>query len=258
MQPHDASEARLAAIVTSSDDAIISKDLNGIVTSWNRAAEQMFGYTADEAVGQSIFAIIPDDRRGEEEFVLGRIRSGVGLEHYETIRRRKDASLLDVSLTVSPIRVGGTVDRRIEIARDITAAKRLEREAFASPRSSRRPTTRSCQQGSQRLHHDLEPRRPSGCSATPPRKRSARSITILIPEDRLGEETEVLTRIRAGLSVDHYETVRRRKDGSPVDISLTVSPIRDADGVVDRRVEDRARHHRAAAAARDRPKRPAG
>src|SRR5215467_4624085 len=104
MFPQDDTEARLAAIVTSSDDAIISKDLNGIVTSWNRAAEQMFGYTSAEAVGRSIFLIIPDDRRAEEDFVLGRVRAGLGVDHYETIRKRKDGGLLNISLSVSPIR----------------------------------------------------------------------------------------------------------------------------------------------------------
>src|SRR5919106_1023659 len=93
----------LARVVESSDDAIISKDLDGIITSWNRSAERMFGYTADEAVGRSIRMIIPDDRQSEEDFVLSRIRSGQSVSHFETIRQRKDGSLLPISLTVSPI-----------------------------------------------------------------------------------------------------------------------------------------------------------
>ena len=84
---------RLAAIVDSSDDAIVSKDLNGIVTSWNAAAEAMFGFTAAEMVGQSIRRLIPDDRQQEEDEVLSRIRRGERVEHYETIRRRKDGTL---------------------------------------------------------------------------------------------------------------------------------------------------------------------
>src|SRR6185436_16321156 len=93
----------LARVVESSDDAIISKDLNGIITSWNRAAEHVFGYTAAEAVGQSIRMIIPADRQGEEDMVLGQIRSGQSVAHFETNRQRKDGTLIPISLTVSPI-----------------------------------------------------------------------------------------------------------------------------------------------------------
>ena len=102
---------RLAAIVESSDDAIVSKDLNGIITSWNRGAEELFGYTADEAVGQSITMVIPPDRLAEEDMVLGHIRRGERIEHFETIRRRKDGTLVPISLTVSPIRDAAGVDR---------------------------------------------------------------------------------------------------------------------------------------------------
>ena len=104
------SDARLAAIVASSNDAIVSKDLTGIITSWNAAAERMFGYMADEAIGKSITMIIPHERLSEEEYVLSRIRAGLVVEHFETVRRRKDGRLIDVSLTVSPIRaVDGTI-----------------------------------------------------------------------------------------------------------------------------------------------------
>jgi PAS domain S-box-containing protein len=231
MQPHDASEARLAAIVTSSDDAIISKDLDGTITSWNRAAEQMFGYTADEAIGQSISLIIPDDRRDEEEYVVGRIRTGLGIEHYETVRRRRDGSLVDVSLTVSPIRVGGSVIGASKIARDITAAKQLEREAFrlAAIVSSSDDAIVSKDLNGVILTWNRAAERMFGY---PAEEAVGRNITIVIPEDRLDEETEVLTRIRAGFSVEHFETIRRRKDGGLLNISLTVSPIRDAAGRV--------------------------
>src|SRR5262245_18466346 len=107
--PQDDFEARLAAIGTSSDDAIIGKDLNGIITSWNGAAERMFGFTADEAIGKSILIIIPNDRRGEEDFVLERVRAGAGVDHYETVRCRKDGTPVEVSLTVSPILANGVV-----------------------------------------------------------------------------------------------------------------------------------------------------
>src|SRR3954471_3805421 len=116
----------LSSIVASSDDAIVSKDLNGVITSWNRAAERMFGYTADEAVGRNITLIIPADRLDEEQFVLSRVRKNLSVDHFETIRRRKDGTLLNVSLTVSPIRsADGTVVGASKIARDITEQREL-------------------------------------------------------------------------------------------------------------------------------------
>ncbi|HUQ19608.1 MAG TPA: PAS domain S-box protein [Gemmatimonadaceae bacterium] len=119
-------QAHLAAIINSSDDAIVSKDLNGIVMSWNPAAERMFGWTSAEIVGQSILKIIPAARRSEEDLVLSRVRAGLGVDHFETVRQRKDGSLIDVSLTVSPVRdTDGTIIGASKIARDITIRKRL-------------------------------------------------------------------------------------------------------------------------------------
>lgn len=121
--------ARLAAIVQSTDDAIISKTLNGIITSWNPAAERLYGYKADEIVGKSITTIIPDDRFSEEDEIIARIRNGVPVEHYETKRKTKDGKLVDVSLTISPVRDGtGKVIGASKIARDITAQKILLEE----------------------------------------------------------------------------------------------------------------------------------
>src|SRR6476620_107227 len=88
-----------ARVVESSDDAIVSKDLNGVITSWNRAAERLFGYTAAEAIGRSIRIIIPSERQGEEDTVISRIRAGQAITHFETIRQRKDGSLIPISLT---------------------------------------------------------------------------------------------------------------------------------------------------------------
>jgi PAS domain S-box-containing protein len=126
---------RLAAIVSSSDDAIVSKDLDGIVTSWNAGAERIFGYTADEMVGRSIRTIIPADRQGEEDQVLARVRSGKRVEHFDTVRQRKDGSLVDISLTVSPVHDRfGRIIGASKIARDISDRKQAEamvRESMA-------------------------------------------------------------------------------------------------------------------------------
>jgi PAS domain S-box-containing protein len=119
----------LASIVESSDDAIVSKDLNGVIASWNPGAERLFGYTADEVVGKSVTSLFPLDLQNEEHAILGRIRLGEKIEHYETVRCRKDGSLVDISLTVSPIRnAAGKVAGVSKIARDISARKKAEHE----------------------------------------------------------------------------------------------------------------------------------
>jgi PAS domain S-box-containing protein len=118
---------RLALIVESSDDAILSKDLDGIILSWNSGAERLFGYRAEEVLGKSVTILIPEDHRDEEPKILERIRGGQRVEPYETVRRRKDGSLIDISLTVSPVRDAlGNVIGASKIARDITEHKRAE------------------------------------------------------------------------------------------------------------------------------------
>jgi PAS domain S-box-containing protein len=115
----------LASIVQSSDDAIVSKNLDGIVTSWNKGAERVFGYTAEEAIGQPITILIPQDRQDEERTILTRIRRGERIEHFETVRQRKQGSLIVVSLTVSPVKnTEGKIVGASKIARDITEQKR--------------------------------------------------------------------------------------------------------------------------------------
>ena len=130
----DLSRAQLAAIVVSSDDAIVSKTLDGVITSWNVGAERVFGYSAEEAIGKHISLIIPRDRLDEETEVLARLRRGEKIDHFETVRRRKDGRLVDVSLTVSPIRSSdGRIVGASKVARDITE-RRLAHEALARGR----------------------------------------------------------------------------------------------------------------------------
>lgn len=123
----DVAAYRLAAIVESSEDAIISKTLEGVITSWNAGAERLFGYRPEEIVGKSILTLIPPDRHAEEDKIIGRIRRGDRLEHFETVRQRKDGSLFDISLTVSPIkRPDGSIVGASKIGRDITERKKSE------------------------------------------------------------------------------------------------------------------------------------
>jgi len=117
----------LASIVESGDDAIFGTNLDGIITSWNNGAERLFGHSAEEAIGQPVAILIPPERRGEEYAILSRIRQGDRIDHCETVRRRKDGTLIDVSLTISPIRgAGGKVVGGSGIARDISERKRSE------------------------------------------------------------------------------------------------------------------------------------
>jgi PAS domain S-box-containing protein len=256
LRPLDDLAARhLAKVVESSDDAIVSKDLNGTILSWNGAAERLFGYSAAEAVGKSIRMIIPDDRQTEEDQVLATIRAGRAISHLETIRRRKDGTMVPISLTVSPIYDDhGKVIGASKIARDISdrvaGAVALRRLAAVVESSDDAIITKS-------LDSTITSWNPAATKIFGYTEDEAlgKSIRMLIPDDLQSEEDDVLAKIKTGKRVDHYETVRKRKDGSLISISLTVSPIRDAAGQVvgaskiARDVTDRVRLYKEAQAA---------
>ena len=220
----------LSAIVDSSDDAIISKNLDSIITSWNKSAERLFGYTAEEVIGQPITILIPPDRLEEEPEIISRLKRGERVDHFETVRRCKDGSLIDISLTISPLQdATGNIVGASKIARDTTEMKRADRahrllsaivdssdDAIIS--KSLDGIITSWNKSAERLF---------GYTAE---EVIGQPITILIPPDRLEEEPEIISRLKRGERVDHFETVRRRKDGSLIDISLTISPVRDASG----------------------------
>ncbi|HEX8148997.1 MAG TPA: PAS domain S-box protein [Pyrinomonadaceae bacterium] len=346
-------QARLAAIIESADDAIISKTLEGVITSWNRGAERIFGYTADEVIGRPITVLFPEDHIDEEPAILARIRAGERVEHYETVRRRKDGSLVDISLTISPITdAGGRIVGASKIARDISEHRKaqetmlaqaevieqaydaiflrdssnritlwnrgaertygytqeealgrsphellktvppvpleeiydsLRREGFwegellhtrkdgeqiivdtrwATVRNTRGETTSVLEitrDVTDRTRSEVRLRQAAAIiensddaiiskdldgvilSWNPGAERLygytaeeaiGQPVTMLIPDDRPDEEPNILAQIRRGERVHHYETVRRRKDGALVDVSLTVSPLRDGEGRV--------------------------
>lgn len=357
-----AASALLSAIVDSSDDAIISKDLDGAITSWNKSAERVFGYTAEEAIGQTVGELlIPPDHQDEEPDILRRLRKGERVDHFETVRRRKDGSLLDVSLTISPVKdKKGTIIGASKIARDITEqvraraqitelAERLRitltsigdavittdasgnitflndvaqaltgwtneeaagkplpevfrivnedtRQTVENPVSkalregrvvglanhtvliakqgqeyaiddSAAPirdskgntvgvvlvfrditTQRRAEQASRLLASIVESsddaiigkdldgvitawnqgaERIFGYSAS---EAVGQPVSMLAPLEHHDEMLEILERIRKGERVEHFETVRKRKDGKLLNISLTVSPVYDAEG----------------------------
>jgi PAS domain S-box-containing protein len=230
--PDDLTIRHLARVVESSDDAIISKDPNGTIISWNRAAERMFGYTAAEAIGQSIRMIIPADRQSEEDMVLGRIQAGETITHFDTIRQRKDGTLIPISLTVSPIRDDvGRVIGASKVARDVTertlAQMTTHRLAAVVESSDDAIITKDLHSIITSWNSAAE--RMFGYTAT---EAIGRSIRILIPEELQNEEDVVLAKIRAGERIDHFETIRQRQDGSRLFISLTVSPLRNEQGEI--------------------------
>jgi PAS domain S-box-containing protein len=341
----------LSAIIDSAEDAIISKTLDGIITSWNKGAERIFGYTAEEVIGKPVTILIPADHQDEEPAILTRIRGGERIEHYETVRVRKDGTLVNISLTVSPIRrPDGRIIGASKIARDTTEHKRAQKmlreqadvikQAYDAIflRNSANAIT-LWNKGAERTYGYTQKealgRSPHELLKTEPpipleeiyeslrrdgywegelrhtrkdgeqlivetrwatvrdelgeimsileitrdvseRKRSedkllqasaivensddaiisknldgiilswnpaaeriygytaaeaiGQPVTMLIPLDRPDEEPRILNQIRRGERVDHYETVRQHKNGTLIDVSLTVSPVKDAEG----------------------------
>jgi diguanylate cyclase (GGDEF)-like protein/PAS domain S-box-containing protein len=216
------------ALVASSEDAIISKTLDGIVTSWNRKAEVLFGYTAEEMIGQSLRRLFPPDRLDEEGPVLESIQRGETVRHFETVRLHRDGRRLDVSVTISPIRDGGRIVGASKIVRDVT--ERVRREAALRDSEQRyRQVVESSPDGFWRAHLDGRLlttngaySRMSGYSA----EELARiSFHDLEAKDAAGETEAHLRRIPPA-GADRFETLHRRKDGSlwPVEITASAMP----------------------------------
>jgi PAS domain S-box-containing protein len=230
----DHAASRLAVIVESADDAILSVDLQGLIQSWNTAATKMLGYTAAEALGQSVVRLLPLDRQraDEKESILQRVRRWNTVERIDSVWRRKDGLALSVSLIVAPIRADdGKLFGLSVIARDITDRDRTERAArrLAAIVESSDDAIASKDLNGIVTSWNRAAERMFGYSAE---EMVGESIRRIIPADRQAEEDEVLRQIRRGSKVDHFETVRRRKDGTLFPVSLTVSPVRGADGTI--------------------------
>src|SRR5262245_28973329 len=228
--PEHLSRAWLAAVVESSDDVIVSQTLDGVIISWNPTAERLFGWTAAEAVGQSIMLIVPNDRRAEEEDVLARIRRGERVDHFETVRRTKDDRLVNVSFTGSPVKdSAGRLIGASKVARDISERQRGEvaRARLAAVIASSDDVIVSKTLDGVITSWNPAAERLFGWTTA---EAVGQSIMLIVPDDRRAEEEDVLARIRRGERLDHFETVRRAKDGRLVDMSITVSPIQDPAG----------------------------
>jgi PAS domain S-box-containing protein len=221
---------QLVAIIESSDDIIVSKDLEGVIKSWNKGAERALGYTAEEVIGKHVSMLMPPEARDDTELILGRIRRGERVDHYLTKRRRKDGAVIDVSLTVSPIRnAEGEVIGASKVGRDVTDQRRsqeLNERLAAIVESSDdiiaskdlEGVIKSWNKGAERV---------LGYTAE---EVIGKHVSMLMPPELVEDMPRILERIRRGEKVDHYQTRRRRKDGTIIDVSLSVSPIRDASG----------------------------
>src|SRR5665648_337936 len=222
---------RMAAIVESSEDAIIGETLKGVITSWNPAAIRMFGYSSAEIVGKSARLLVPEDRADQFKSVLVKVDTGQPVEHLETFNVRKDGTVFPISLTVSPIRDDGAVVGASVICRDVTK----QRQAFETAQRMASIVEFSGEAIFGRTLDGII------TSWNPAAERMygysgeeivGKPIDLLIPEDRTGEIEAILAKISAGRPVEHLETIRVRRDGTVFPVSLTVSPIRDAEGTI--------------------------
>lgn len=228
----DSVDQYFKAIVASSDDAIISKNLKGIVTSWNAGAQLLFGYSAQEMIGHSLLKLFPPDKANEEQFILEKIIAGEKVHHFETVRLHKDGTALNISVTISPIYdQHGAVIGASKVARDITEYMRLDSEAQryqaivqssedAIISKSLNGIVTSWNRGAQAMF---------GYSAE---EMIGQPMLILLPADRQDEETVILNRLRKGEKVEHFETLRVCKNGRLIQVSVTISPIFDQCGTV--------------------------
>ena len=228
----DPATLRLAAVVASSEDAIITESLDGHIESWNRSAERLFGYAASEVIGHPIEVIVPPEIREAGENSSTHLKSGEGATHFETVGLTRDGRRIPISVSLSTVMTpDGARIGTSRIIRDISQQRTLEREALrlaAIVNSSEDAIVSKDLNGVvQTWNHAAE--RMFGYSAD---EIVGKPIRVIIPADRQSEEDTVLKTIRAGRAVEHFETIRQRKDGSLIEISLTVSPVRAADGTI--------------------------
>jgi len=225
-------QAMLAAIVATSDDAIISKTLDGIITTWNHAAEYIFGYSEAEMVGRHISVIIPEERYAEEDYIMGQISKGKRIEHFETFRLRKDGKLIPLSVSVSPIiNSSGRVIGASKIARDVSERQKSEEKdgILAAIIATSDDTIIS-----KTLEGIITSWNPAAGRMFGYTENEAigQHISLIIPIDRYKEETYIIGQIARGNKIEHFETIRQHKDGRAIAISVSVSPVVDSKGNV--------------------------
>jgi PAS domain S-box-containing protein len=220
------------AIFDNSEDAIINKTSDGGIVNWNHAAERIFGYTAAEIVGRNISIIIPDELKHEEDEITQRIQQGERVEHYNSRRTTKDKRTIPISLTVSAIKdIGGNFIGTTVIARDISEQQTgEEKQAMLAAivdssedaiiSKSLKGIITSWNKAAHKLFGYTD------------KEAIGKHISLIIPKERLDEENIIISRVKDGLRVEHFETIRLKKDGSQIAISLSVSPIKDSHGTI--------------------------
>ncbi|MFD0763281.1 PAS domain S-box protein [Mucilaginibacter lutimaris] len=228
----DEKQAILASIIAELEDAVISSTTKGIITTWNPAAEKMFGYTEAEALGKSISLIIPQNKSAEKNYILGQILLGKKVAHFDTFRIAKDRHQVPVSITVSPIRNNkGMIIGASKIVKDISDRQLAnEKQAIlaaivatsddAIVSKTLQGIITSWNQAAVRTFGYTE------------EEAIGKHISLIIPPDRLSEEDFIIGQIAKGKKVDHFETVRRHKDGREVHLSVTVSPVVSSSGTI--------------------------
>ena len=246
--PAVVNQSIFSAIIESSDDAILSKTLDGVITSWNPAATRIFGYTAEEMVGSSVLRLFPADRLGEEVLILARIANGERVDHFETVRLHKSGRPITVSATISPVRdeydriVGASkilrdISDTIDNPRDLEQFRSLVISSFdAILTKDLNGVIRSWNPACERIF---------GYSAV---EMVGQSILTLIPPERLLEEPRIIERIKAGEFIEPFETQRLRKDGERINVSITLSPLHDRHGRIvgaSKIIRDVTERHRA-------------
>ena len=225
-------QSLLAAIVNFSEDAIISKTLDGIITSWNPAAETLFGYTAREAIGRHISLIIPANRLHEEDYIISKISNGKRIRHFETIRVAKSGKNIAISLTISPVKNNkGQVIGASKIARDIGAEKKeAEKKSILASivnysddaiiSKTLDGIITSWNKSAERLFGYTEA------------EAIGQPISVIIPDEQLEEEAFIIAQISRGLNITPFETVRKAKNDQLIPVLVMVSPILDEKGRV--------------------------
>lgn len=221
--------AQMAATVESSRDAIYTVDTNRRIISWNHGAETIYGYSAEEVTGKLIDLLAPRDRADEPAEIIARVLSGAKLDQLETVRQKKDGSIFDVSLTISPVfNLEGQITSIAYICQDITDRKRAERRIaqLAAIVESSKDAIYMVDTNKIVINWNYGAELVYGFSSE---EAVGKSIDFIVPPDRAGEPAQIMARVMNGSRVDQFETIRQKKDGSRIDVSLTISPVYNAE-----------------------------